>query len=69
MVKKLTKCNFSDKKSFLIRIISNAGDEYGNKLVDFLTKYKLVGLKDATVEQLEQYITNDLHMQIGGKEC
>ena len=47
-------------KDFLIQTISELSDKQGNKLVEFLDKYHLVGLKDATIEQLENFILDDL---------
>lgn len=50
-------------KAELISVISKAGDRYGNKLIDFLNLYHLTGLCEATVDQLQDYIQNNL----GGK--
>lgn len=48
------------KQSQLIQIISDRSDRYGNMLLDFMSKYNLMALKDATVEQLSEYIKNNL---------
>lgn len=48
------------KQSQLIQIISDRSDRYGNMLLDFMSKYNLMCLKDATVEQLSEYIKNNL---------
>ena len=54
---RLKHCIIGRTKDELIMVISNQSDKYGDKLVDFLHTYKLVGLKDATVEQLQEYIS------------
>lgn len=61
MKRKLKYCKITtDKnKDFLIKTISEA-DPSGNKLIEFMDKYHLVGLKDATIEQLESFILDDL---------
>lgn len=46
------------KQSQLIQIISDRSDRYGNMLLDFMSTYNLMCLKDATVEQLSEYIKN-----------
>lgn len=58
---KLRYCKItSDRnKDFLIQTISEA-DRSGNKLIEFMNKYNLVGLKDATIEQLESFILDNL---------
>lgn len=40
----------------LIARISAASNKYGDKLVDFMARYGLFALKDASPEQLEEYI-------------
>lgn len=40
----------------LIHIISQASSRYGDRLIDFLERYHLSGLIEATTEQLEEYI-------------
>ena len=40
----------------LIGIISRASDRYGDKLLDFMERYHLRGLCDATPEQAREYI-------------
>ena len=57
---KLKHCIIGKNKDFLIQIISDASDKYGDKLLAFLDKYHLIGLKDATEEQLEAFILDDL---------
>ena len=61
MKRKLKYCKITkDKnKDFLIQTISDA-DHSGHKLIEFMNKYNLVGLKDATIEQLESFILDDL---------
>lgn len=57
---KLKHCVIGKNRDFLIQIISDASDRYGDKLLAFLDKYHLAGLKDATEEQLETFILDDL---------
>lgn len=40
----------------LIGIISAAGDRYGSRLLDFMGRYGLQGLMQATEDQLREYI-------------
>lgn len=42
----------------LIDKISKAGDRYGNLLIEFLERYNLMGLQDATVAQLKEFIAD-----------
>jgi len=65
---RLKHCVVGRTKDELIMVISNQSDKYGDKLVDFLHTYKLVGLKDATVEQLQEYISTRLCPQEKGIE-
>ena len=58
--KKYCTITTDQTKNFLIQTISDASDKYGNKLIEFMDKYHLVGLKDATIEQLESFILDDL---------
>lgn len=58
--RKLKHCIIGKNKNFLIRIISDASDKRGDKLLAFLDKYHLVGLKDATKAQLKAFILDDL---------
>ena len=39
----------------LIRLLSTAGDRYGSVLLDFMRRYGLFALKDATADQLREY--------------
>lgn len=48
------------KQSQLIQIISDRSDRYGNMLLDFMSQYNLMSLREATVEQLSEYIKNNL---------
>lgn len=48
------------KQSQLIQIISDRSDRYGNMLLDFMSTYNLMSLREATVEQLSEYIKNNL---------
>ena len=55
---KLKHCVVGRTKEELIKFLSDhSKTKYGEKLVEFLETYKLVGLKDATVEQLKEYIS------------
>lgn len=65
---KLTSCAISRTKGLLVDVISKKSDKYGDKLVDFMEKYNVSGLSEASVDQLHDYImtycygqqTNDL---------
>lgn len=48
----------TNETSKLIRVISKAGDRYGNLLHEFMDKYNLPGLCQATTEQLQEFIKN-----------
>lgn len=64
---KLKHCVVGRTKDELITMISNSCEtKYGEKLVDFLHAYGLHGLKDATVEQLQEYISTRLCPQEKG---
>lgn len=54
---KLKTCVLNCTKDDLIKAIKSRSDKHNDKLVDFLNVYKLDGLKDATVEQLQEYIS------------
>lgn len=55
---RLKHCVVGRTKDELIKFLSDhSKTKYGEKLVEFLETYKLVGLKDATVEQLQEYIS------------
>lgn len=43
----------------MIQIISKASDHYGDKLLEFLERYHLPGLRDATTEQLQEFIITE----------
>lgn len=48
-------------KDELISTISRACEtKYGEKLVDFMEKYHLINLQQATVRQLQEYIQNHI---------
>lgn len=51
-------------QSRLIGIISKASDKEGDLLLDFMDKYGLYRLQDATIAQLEEYIANH-HLKEG----
>lgn len=57
---KLRYCKITKDKNrdLLIQTISEA-DPSGYKLIEFMDKYQLVGLKDATIEQLESFILDN----------
>lgn len=63
---KLKHCVIGKTQSQLIEIISSQGDRYGDKLLDFMETYKLICLKDATIEQLQEYISTRLCPQEKG---
>jgi hypothetical protein len=62
-MKKLRVCLINKIKDELINIISSKSDRYGDKLIDFLDRNNLISLKDATVEQLQNYISNYLQIK------
>lgn len=43
----------------LIGIISRASDHYGDKLIEFMNRYGLRNLQEATKEQLEEFIKTE----------
>lgn len=47
------------EKDELIDVISKASDRYGNRLIEFLERYKLSGLIEANIEQLKEYIADE----------
>lgn len=51
----------NETKTELIKIISAASDRYGDKLIDFMDKYDLQNLAQATADQLKKYIENYLY--------
>lgn len=55
---KLSICLIGKIRDDLIDIISRKSDRSGDKLLDFLNKNNLISLQDATVEQLQSYISN-----------
>ena len=46
-----------DEKTQLIQTISQNTNRYGNKLLEFMEKYQLTGLRDATITQLREFVT------------
>lgn len=58
---KLKHCVISNTKDQLIQMVSAFNEtKYGDKLIDFMDTYGLISLKDATVEQLQEYISTRL---------
>lgn len=48
-------------KNKLISVISTASDHYGDRLIEFMNRYGLYNLAQATEQQLEEFIkTEDL---------
>lgn len=45
-------------KDEYISKISSLSDRFGNKLIEFLERYNLIGLKDATDCQLKDFYDN-----------
>lgn len=43
------------KKEDYIKFLDKISDRYGNRIVDFLDKYKLMGLSEASIYQLKEY--------------
>lgn len=64
---KLKTCVLNCTKDDLIKVILGKSSRYGDKLVEFMDLYKLKNLKDATVEQLQEYISVHLCPQERGK--
>lgn len=62
-MEKLRICLINKTKDELINIISSKSDRYGDKLIDFLDRNNLISLQDATVEQLQNYISNYLQIE------
>ena len=60
MANKLKHCIVNKNKDFLIQVISDASDHYGDKLLAFMDKYHLISLQEATEAQLEAFILDDL---------
>ena len=55
---KLKHCVIGKTKDELIQMVSAFNEtKYGDKLIDFMDTYGLIGLQDATVEQLREYIS------------
>lgn len=59
--KKLKTCVINKNKDFLIQVISDASDRYGNKLIEFMDMYHLINLQEATVDQLQTYIIDHMN--------
>lgn len=59
--KKLKTCVINKNKDFLISVISDASDRYGNKLIEFMDMYHLINLQEATVDQLQTYIIDHMN--------
>ena len=59
-MRKRKTCCVGNKDKFskwdLIDLISNCSNKYGDKLAEFLGMYHLCGLREATEEQLSEYI-------------
>ena len=64
---KLKHCVIGKTKGQLIEMV-NAFNEtkYGDKMIDFMNTYGLIGLQDATAEQLQEYISTRLCPQEKG---
>ncbi|WP_342759443.1 hypothetical protein [Kineothrix sedimenti] len=48
------------RRDELITIISNHSDRYGNLLIKFLVRYNLTNLQQAGIEQLEEFIKEEI---------
>ncbi len=59
-MEKRKTCCVGDKEKLskwdLINLISKCSSKYGDKLTEFLGMYHLCGLREATKEQLNEYI-------------
>ena len=51
-------------KDELIMYISKQSNRYGNKLLDFMDRYGLTNLQEATVAQLSEYINNMYNVKL-----
>lgn len=52
-----------NEKDRLIKIISENSSKYGDKLVEFMNRNRIYGLRDATVSQLQYFVTKCLVKQ------
>ena len=57
---RLKHCVIGRTKDELIKAISSQSDRYGDKLLEFMDMNNLICLKDATVDQLQEYISTRL---------
>lgn len=60
--------DFSDEKENLIFFISRRSSRFGDRLIDFMEKYHLINLQQATVAQLRAYIADNHLDQIPENE-
>lgn len=60
---KLRTCVLGKSKDDLIKAISSQSDKYNDRLIEFMNIYEIGGLKEATVEQLGEYISMNLCKQ------
>ena len=66
---RLKHCVIGKTKYELIQMVSAFNEtKYGDKLIDFMDTYGLMCLQDATVEQLQEYISTRLCPQEKGVE-
>ena len=59
-MEKLKVCVLNATKDELIQVISSRSSRYGDKLIDFMDRYSLYCLQDATVQQLREYVSDNL---------
>lgn len=58
---KLKHCVIGKTKTELIQMVSAFNEtKYGDKLIEFMDTYNLTGLQDATIDQLQEFISTKL---------
>ena len=58
---KLKYCVIGKTKDQLIQMVSAFNEtKYGDKLIEFMDAYNLIGLQDATISQLQEFISTKL---------
>ena len=58
---KLKHCVIGKTKTELIQMVSLFNEtKHGDKLIEFMDAYNLTGLQDATIDQLQEFISTKL---------
>lgn len=55
----LSERDTHERRDDLIKVISTAGDRYGSRLLNFMERYGLHSLAQATEEQLQEYADSE----------